>query len=1701
EPSPFGPVLEVRPPPAEPWAGQSLVPALAQLAGVQEVELARRRVPANDLSRATTGVAVDSVVRTNYLNLGGSNVLVALDDSGVDATHPDLVNRVFGDSTNSLIDRAGHGTHVAGIIAGDGTMSMTVTNASGSVMPATNGQFRGKAPGAKLFSMTGGSDYYLQQTAARTNALISNNSWTYGNNEYDLAAASYDAAVRDTLPDVPGSQPLLFVFSAGNAGGGNDDGTGGNPDSIQSPATAKNVITVGALEQWRNLTNPAWAATTNGTVTWQTNQPWLELTAASNRIAGFSSRGNVGIGVEGDFGRFKPDLVAPGVFVVSARSQDWDQGAYYSPANPWLVFSNFGNAFLVLSNLNQTLGGPPGCYRYESGTSLAAAEAAGTLALMQEFFQQRLHRTNSPALLKALLINGARSLGGPSDFCVTNRLNSQGWGQLNLPTSLPGILTNLNSAPAASSICLFDQDLAEALATGQSRTRYLSVAPQARSLPLRATLVWTDPPGNPVAGVKLVNDLDLIVTNLDTGEVFFGNDIPPGSVSNRPWDPRTPPNLDLMNNVENVYLAAPLGANYSLTVSGRRVNVNAVSAQTDQVAQDYALVISSGDGEITNALTLVAAPIAAANVPLLTVLTNLWPASPTDAGALLLRQQVGANAPLAGTQTVPLSTGNGVITLGTTNQWHFYLLTNDTAFTNAAFLTFLPPTLSVSGLGATGGINPVSAIRPEADIDLYVSQESGLTNLDPQVVGRADKSLGRGGAEAIVYTNASPGVYYIGVKSESQQAAEYGLLAVISQLPFSQWDPNGNLILRGVPAPVPIPDATPQGPGRACVLAIAPGPIPLHRVIVTNTLTHEMMGDLAGALTHLATAVVLNNHSTNLSVAGQTCIYDDSGQGDVPGAQPPDGPGTLRDFAGQLGDGQWLLTQVDTVPGQVGANDSLWLFLEAQPDLSNGLAVALLPGACREDRLEVPPAATNLTAAVCLLSGTGPVAMQLGPVGASDSLSTLVASNSAGLLVLDKTFTPPLNPGHYVLRLCNQGPDAVTVSNFAALALDPNGVAAVTFTSTNQVPIADDAVSYASLYVDRNAPIVSVDPGVRLSHPRVSDLVLHLVSPSGTRVLLDENRGGASTAGLGLNVIVTNSTPVSSSGGPAASTNVVDTGQTNGTIAIAYDFFLVPDTMHVYYAGHLIFDSGLVSFSGATNLNYGPGPDTTVTIIMNEGGSFDTNTFWQYTVTATGPGLIYATFTEDTNLTATPIKFAPAPFTNVSPVTVGGVVSNGIFFLPEESLAKLAGESALGQWQLELEDTRAGATSPPPVLLSWRLTFVFADTYPTPIPLLHHQARTNTVGPGRLQYFTLDVPLWANFLTNSLLRASTNVNLLFNQSQPPSGTNAPGDFTLLAHSTAGSAILCRAQGQPPLVPGTTCYLGVQNTNAVPVSFAFEADFDVTVLANGLPLTASIGADAPPRYFAYDVSPQATLLAFELLDLSGNADLYAEYGLPFPAPAGGFDYASANPSTNDEQILVTADSAPVPLAPGRWYLGVFNADTNTVAYTILVREFTVYGTNIVISDSDYQLSANALCIPWFSWPGLYYYVEGATNLSGTNWSLLSRTIAATDYQTSFCVPMPSPYQCFCVQQGMAPGTNLPPVSITGVAIAPTGIQLQWQAPANGLFQVQWSPSLAPPAWSTIPGAITSPTGVFSFLDDGSQTGGLDVLRFYRLLQLP
>ena len=152
--SPFGPMVRVIPP--QNWT------ALAALPGVQIVELAHRRAPANDLARETMGISTDTVTATNYMDLSGQNVLVEVNDTGIDAAHPDFSatgtrNRASGRPVLASPESGGHqrswhacGGHHRGQWCAnpDNSLSPPITP-QGSV---TNADFRGKAPLAKLYS-------------------------------------------------------------------------------------------------------------------------------------------------------------------------------------------------------------------------------------------------------------------------------------------------------------------------------------------------------------------------------------------------------------------------------------------------------------------------------------------------------------------------------------------------------------------------------------------------------------------------------------------------------------------------------------------------------------------------------------------------------------------------------------------------------------------------------------------------------------------------------------------------------------------------------------------------------------------------------------------------------------------------------------------------------------------------------------------------------------------------------------------------------------------------------------------------------------------------------------------------------------------------------------------------------------------------------------------------------------------------------------------------------------------------------------------------------------------------------------------------------------------------------------------------------------------------------------------------------------
>ena len=1333
--SPFGHQIITYP------KADSLV-ALAQLPIVQSIEPHRGRVLANDLSRVRVSVTTNTLpAAPNYLNLIGSNVVVGISDTGVEAAHPDLTGRVSG----AIFDNVGHGTHVAGTIASSGLNSPP--SGPGSVPGAT---FRGVAPGAKLFSqrfdlLAGpASDSLLQQNVARTNILISNNSWSYSLFEYNQAAASYDAAVRDALPGVAAMSPVVFVFAAGNSAEADTEGRGISGDSVASPGTAKNVITVGAIENFRMLTNQF-------QIGGATNAHYQSETDSDNQVAAYSSRGNVGIGLEGEFGRFKPDITAPGSWVVSTRSSQWrdptnqvnfspirlvDQfidrkstnfyfrtipdnatifqlrvlrnsqspttipnllvhtnygappivgpgnlAGVIGPGQPALAISpvgpgqlhfalvntnsiaihfdlltivvttnELGDYYVELKKLNDQLAP---YYRFESGTSMAAGAVSGTLALMQEFFREKLGVTNpSPALLKAMLINGARPLPCLDcgyDLQVNKQINDQGWGLIRITNSLPGAMARGSGTELTWPMILIDEDPDEALATGEEHTYNIELSTRARFEPLMVTVVWTDPPGNPVASTKLVNDLDLIVTNLVTGSFYVGNNIPAGddfTEASSPAFSNAPPS-DVVNNVENVFVEPQptLAARYSVTVRARRVNVNAITAHTNGTRQDYALVISSGNSSLSNTFINFNPPIAKTGGtdtnPYLRSLSNK---------VALLNQRVGANSPQL--DVIPGNIPGP--SHGSTNQWNFYVFNNTNAnFTNVAFFTFLPPDLSLP------------RIR-EADIDIYVSRDGGLTNLEPAVLNDPAtlRSTTRGGTELIVIPNAGVGEYFIGVKSEDQQGASFAIYAIAQEKPFGSEDENGNILLDFDIGTDCIPDGTPANPGGQQFFTIVAGFDPsrnIRRVILTNDVVHERGGDLLGTITMFPfgpganglltqPASVLNNHRDFNGL--QRFIYDDSGEDDIPFSRQSDGPGSLRDFEGRNVNGLWQFTMIDNTPFHTGCVTRVFGLIEPQSTngFGDGVVLTLEPGKWRYTAVDVPLNVTNLQVFVRQEPAT-PLPLDVYIRRNLRPTLTDYDKNGrvfppGGVVEHGRYDFPSLRSGRYHIGIHNPNSAPVRFRIRIEFQYSLQPLELFSYTSTNAATIIpDDLTTNFVIGVTNSRNVADVKVGVRIDHPRLSDLVLHLVSPEGTRILLTENRGLSLGTNYGVGIPEDFIFPFASAGTADEFRTNIDATERQGFVRINYDFFNAQDYVRVYYEGRKIFDSGFINGAGVFNIPFGPGISTFVEVVVNEGGNPNGGTQWNMVVSITGPWN-YAFFTDQATL-GDPIKFAFPPFSRI----------------------------------------------------------------------------------------------------------------------------------------------------------------------------------------------------------------------------------------------------------------------------------------------------------------------------------------------------------------------------------------------------------------------------------------------------------------------
>lgn len=229
----------------------------------------------------TTGVS-----QLHAEGLSGAGVGVAVIDSGVDA-HADFAGRLTRPDGYPPVDTYGHGTHVAGIIAGSGA--------------ASYGVYKGVAPGAHVIDLNITDEFGMAYESDVIEAL----QWVNDNKDFyniRVVNMSLNSTMENSYHESPLSAASEIVWFNGVtvvASVGNKGPAGGHNTSKTAPANDPFLIVVGASDEH------------------DTAETW------DDTIGSFSS-----FGVTYD-GLVRPNLVAPGFNIVSALSADssWDEEA------------------------------------------------------------------------------------------------------------------------------------------------------------------------------------------------------------------------------------------------------------------------------------------------------------------------------------------------------------------------------------------------------------------------------------------------------------------------------------------------------------------------------------------------------------------------------------------------------------------------------------------------------------------------------------------------------------------------------------------------------------------------------------------------------------------------------------------------------------------------------------------------------------------------------------------------------------------------------------------------------------------------------------------------------------------------------------------------------------------------------------------------------------------------------------------------------------------------------------------------------------------------------------------------------------------------------------------------------------------------------------------------------------------------------
>ena len=477
-----------------------------------------------------------------------------------------IYNRLEGtaNSGTSLAGCDGHGNLNAHIIAGYSGPTNVFPHAD------TDGYFYdlGVCPFVKLGSSvvfdpelwTSPNYANLESEAYHSNARISANSWGSAvPSTYTADSQAYDALVRDAQPTgstyaTIGNQEMVIVFAAGNEGPG--------ARTMNSPGTAKNVITVGGAESVRSISLANGGSSISGEDGCGTADSEADN---ADDIISFSSRGPC------SDGRMKPDLVAPATHITGGVPQ-----TSTSFAGTGLAISCFtadGICALPGGGTNGSANNffPAGqqFYTVSTGTSHSTPAVSGACALVRQFFINKGIAAPSPAMTKAFLMNSARYLTGAA---ANDSLwsPSQGMGELNLGQAFDNVAR------------LLRDEVAVDIFTGTGQTRTFTGFVADTNQPFRVTLAWTDAPGSTTAASALNNDLDLTVTiggNTYLGNAFSGAFTVPGGSPDR------------KNNVESIFLPPGISGAFTVTITAASINSDGVPNQLPSLDQDFALVM------------------------------------------------------------------------------------------------------------------------------------------------------------------------------------------------------------------------------------------------------------------------------------------------------------------------------------------------------------------------------------------------------------------------------------------------------------------------------------------------------------------------------------------------------------------------------------------------------------------------------------------------------------------------------------------------------------------------------------------------------------------------------------------------------------------------------------------------------------------------------------------------------------------------------------------------------------------------------------------------------------------------------------------------------------------------------------------------------------------------------------------------------